>query len=139
MLFVKNSFRTCTFSNKCNIFYDKPTLNNNFNVNDGLNIYMYFIDLSLRCKFYGCPKLLVMTLYLHLSHTNVRYFSGRQKQKILCHVLYWHFIVCLTYNAEIYSYTAKTYSLYCTLEIKWMEVDIFIITKEFSGWVIFNG
>lgn len=79
---------------------------------------MYFIDLSLRCKFYGCPKLLVMTLYLHLSHTNVRYFSGRQKQKILCHVLYWHFIVCLTYNAEIYSYTAKTYSLYCTLEIQ---------------------
>lgn len=92
VLFVKNSIRTCTFNNKCNIFYDKPTLNNNFNVNDGLNIYMYFIDLSLRCKFYGCPKLLGMTLYLHLSHTNVRYFSGRQKKKNImsCSLLAFH-------------------------------------------------
>lgn len=41
-----------------------------------------------------------------------------KNKKNLCHVLYWHFIVCWTYNAEIYTEMAKTYSLYCTLEIQ---------------------
>lgn len=75
--FVKNSLRICIFNNKCNIFYDKFIFNNNFNVNDGLNIYMYFIDFLLRCKFYGCFKLLGMILYLYLLYINVRYFLGR--------------------------------------------------------------